>query len=603
MVQKMQTFAVPFAVFWLLLATSTCGGKVETVAEISSTSDATYVDKSILYEDREMEGKATASIEERIFAADVVVKARFLRAGEDILHFRAIEYKKGGGPKRFTVKAETESRDTQWDNEDAVLFLNTSTGASEDFKFIDSTTIDYSGFRTDYATSYTGDLPEGYWLGTRNPVWLPVSGSGVSTSSLTLGRSASSSGEGWILSEYDRVGVSKYISESKLGQTISWIDGPTTSGSGLNGRLTRSTSDNSNPVDSLLYDTCIQKSLYIIRIWRDDEAHYGEPIEKSAVFPHQIESGAGRGTYKFIDWEGRTDASDGPNQYGRYIVYGHDAELFKSRIHDGDLLSLNGYDVDVIARRPLPAGEYGFKFTTQGFPLQACDFKNDRFMIIDVESIAPPGTVHEAFFDPATTTAGVGYLAGSATTTGVLEPAGFSFGGRDVNITGLTWHNGQVVLELDRFLQLSESLSFIEPDGTAGLYLSQYDATEDWAARTLTWQVAVQPWEPGDELMLSMGPIPLPGVRNLTGAVNSEGQVVLSWEVDYSAGVSGFKIWRHHPAWDDGPKLYISNTLSTATTFTDQNTLLQFETVYSVQAIDRVYNAGERSESVRIGGQ
>ena len=68
-----------------------------------------------------------------------------------------------------------------------------------------------------------------------------------------------------------------------------------------------------------------------------------------------------------------------------------------------------------------------------------------------------------------------------------------------------------MVLELDRFLQLSESLSFIETDGTVGLYLSQYDATEDWAARTLTWQVSDQPWESGDELMLRIGPIPLPG--------------------------------------------------------------------------------------------
>ena len=287
MTHKMLAFAVPLAMFGLLLAGVACGGSVEDDARATRE----YVEKTILYADRTTEGKATASIEERIFAADVVVKARFLRAGEDILHFRAIEYKKGGGPKRFTVKAETEGRDTQWDNQDAVLFLNTSTGASEDFKFIDSTVFDYSEFTSRYVTSYTGDLPEGYWLGTRNPVWLPVSGSGVSTSSLTLGRSASSSGEGWILSEYDRVGVSKYISESKLGQTISWIDGPTTSGSGLNGRLTRSTSDNSNPVDSLLYDTCIQKSLYIIRIWRDDEAHYGEPIEKSAFFRIRLNPG------------------------------------------------------------------------------------------------------------------------------------------------------------------------------------------------------------------------------------------------------------------------------------------------------------------------
>ena len=197
----------------------------------------------------------------------------------------------------------------------------------------------------------------------------------------------------------------------------------------------------------------------------------------------------------------------------------------------------------------------------------------------------------------------MGYLAGSATTTGVLEPAGFSMRGRDIDITGLEWRNGQVVLSFDRTVQLSDGLSFIETDGTAGLYLSQFDATEDLRARTVTWDVSEQPWESGDELMLRMGPIPLPGVRNLTAERGSDREVVLSWEVEYTAGVNGYRIWRHQPGRDEGPRIYVSDTLSTDTTYTDANSPVPNLTEYRVQAIDRVYNAGESSESVRVGSQ
>ena len=254
-------------------------------------------------------------------------------------------------------------------------------------------------------------------------------------------------------------------------------------------------------------------------------------------------------------------------------------------------------------RRPLPAGTYEIRRREYPDAYKACEYAPDwAFTDFVVTVTAPAGTVHEAFFDPATTTAGVGFLAGS-TTTGVLEPAGFSMRGRDINITGLEWRNGQVVLSFDRIVQLSDGLSFIETDGTGGLYLSQYDDTEDLRARTATWDVPEQPWEPGDELMLRIGPIPLPGVRNLTAEANSAGEVVLRWEVAYRAGVNGYRIWRHRPGRDEGPRIYLSDTLSTDTTYTDANSPVPNLTEYRVQAIDRVYNAGESSESVRVGSQ
>ena len=297
-------------------------------------------------------------------------------------------------------------------------------------------------------------------------------------------------------------------------------------------------------------------------------------------------------------------ALPGNQRYDRHELSGDDSHLFESTITDADNNSRNGYSFWITNRRPLPAGTYNIRSHGQAYYFSACDYRTDPdYNDIIVSATAPAGTVHEAFFDPATTTAGVGFLAGSAATTGVLEPAGFSMRGRDIDITGLEWRNGQVVLSFDRTVQLSDGLSFIETDGTAGLYLSQFDATEDLRARTVTWEVSEQPV----------------GVRGRADAENradtaaggaesdSRGElcreVVLRWEVAYRAGVNGYRIWRHQPGRDEGPRIYVSDTLSTDTTFTDANSPVPNLTEYRVQAIDRVYNAGESSESVRIGSQ
>ena len=93
-------------------------------------------------------------------------------------------------------------------------------------------------------------------------------------------------------------------------------------------------------------------------------------------------------------------------------------------------------------------------------------------------------------------------------------------------------------------------------------------------------------------------------MRNLTAETDSAGQAVLSWDVDYTAGVSGYRIWRHLPERGEEPRVYVHDTLSTDTTYTDtDNSLLANVTEYSVQAIGRGSTAGEKSEPVRIGGQ
>ena len=534
-------------------------------------------------------GKATASIEERTYLSDVVVKSRLVSVGNDVLNFTAIQYLKGTGPKKFKVRAETEGRNTQWDNQDAVLFLRTLTGQTEDFEFTDSTTWDYLSAQHS-SQRYTGILPEGYTIGTRNPVWLPV-GSGTGERSPSAGNN---------ITDVDAIGAPVTLSLSALTDIVDWTSGSTSAA-----RTTRRSipgGASSSGVTSEQYVQCIKGSLGDIRRWRDFEAHSGDS-RKITEWATTTTSGAPQGT-AIIDHDRTYYPTETVVGYDKMFVRGPDANLFASQLTDDDDSARTGYANIVSTVRPLPAGTYTVHIDSYRYAHQRCAFNpEDAYMLTTVNVEAPPGTVHEAFFDLATTTAGVGYLATTSTTTGVLEPAGLSVRGRAITITGLTWQNGRVVLTLDRFGSWLDGFSFIEPDGTVGLRLAEVDATKDWTARTLTWEVSEQPWEPGDELMMRMGPIPLPAVRNLTAEANSAGEVALRWEVAYRAGVSGYRIWRHRPGRDEGPRIYVSDTLSTDTTYTDANSPVPNLTEYRVQAIDRSYNAGERSEAVRVGGE
>ena len=550
-------------------------------------------------------GKAVASVEERVFLSDAVVKARFVSAGSDLLRFHAVEYLKGTGPTKFSVKAETAGRATQWDRQEAILFLTRRAATDADYDFTDTTAWNYmvgTDVESELATTsteYTGVLPEGYTVKSRNPVWLPVE-----TSAMGNARSISESGAG-IVTEYAADGTPRTTSEQAIRRTVDWLATPR---SGGGASLPRNIGYRNAPltVGTRERDLCIRSSLYVIRDGRDYEAHHGKPRPRGAK-TYDVGPSTNWGGYHLSNTFTRSNYGPfrlGTETYDRRALTGGNAHLFRLVTTDDDRNAANGYTVEFTLRRPLPAGTYRLEYDSVFYLWSLCDFDPTLLNAdITVRVTAPPGTLHEAFFDPATTTAGVGYLATTSTTTGVLEPAGLSVRGRAITITGLTWQNGRVVLTLDRFGSWLDGFSFIEPDGTVGLRLAEVDATKDWTARTLTWEVSEQPWEPGDELMLRMGPIPLPAVRNLTAEANSAGEVVLRWEVAYRAGVSGYRIWRHRPGRDEGPRIYVSDTLSTDTTYTDANSPVPNLTEYRVQAIDRVYNAGESSESVRVGSQ
>ena len=533
-------------------------------AHVAVPTATPYLHHDYSVVNRDDYGKATASLEERVYLADVVVRARLVSAASDVLTFTAVTYLKGGGPSNFTVQASTTGRDTQWDDRDAILFLTALTDEAEDFVFTDTTEWDYWeswGGPIDAPYSYTGDLPEGYHVRSRNPVWLPVGGGTGGASGLSTQTQPD------IIVEYDAKGSPETVSAAKLSGLISTLT-PPSGNSGVRGSL-------GSPAGRFTAEdvkNCIIIVVGSRRSIRDYAAYYGEPW-KPPVGRFIIDSGQALSTaYRFNYGLDFNEAISGNQKYDSFGLSGPDAHLFNARVYDDDSDSVNGYTADVVTRRPLPAGVYRFKYHTYHFLFEPCGYDDEsevRDMIVAVH--APPGTIHEAFFDPATTTEGVGYFTG-ATTTGVLKQAEFSVGGVSTTITGLKWESGSVVLSLSPFVSLDgNQLEFIALDGSTILGLRASDATADSAAGTLTWAVADRPWSGGDQLMLRIGPAPGPAPATRSIRLLSPGD---TWTISWGAvaGASGYRV--QYRIGRAGSWIGLPATTGTSQTFGPQDGLL-----------------------------
>ena len=469
---------------------------------------------------RDYEGAATASVEERVYQADIVVRARFVSAASTTLMFRAIQYLKGTGKTNFSVEAETAGRNTQWDNQDAILFLKQHTGKGAEFTFVDSTDMSFFGVVPGVSDSrpppsvptYTGALPEGYTVDSRNPVWLPVEDSSQGGNAAgSTGQGSTPDGGSTIITDYDSRGAHQTVTQQALQNTIDWMGaGPSQGGTTLGQTQGRSAAENPSAFTRDHFDNCVLSALRDIRINRDWQAYHNEPLYADVVAEERIDSGSSRGTrtYGFDLPSDLGGALPGNQRYSLHELSGEDSHLFEAVTSDTDNNSRNGYSYWITVRRPLPAGTYRVRSHGQAYYYTPCDYRTDPdYLDIHVNVTAPEGTLHEAFFDPATTTAGVGYSIGPPTTTGVLSPAAFSAGSATTTITGLNWQGGSVVLSLSPFASLGDNqLSFIDLDGSTAFALGVSNATADSAAGTLTWAVPDKPWSAGDLLMLRIGP-------------------------------------------------------------------------------------------------
>ena len=444
------------------------------------------------------------SIDEQIFISDVIVVASFVSAEagvetipggllrsptyrpKQILNFRAIEFLKGTGPNEFTVEVvwdglgiytngdiydgylkESEAlrsamealtnRNTAWDDQTAVLFLlgdlaslpsesGDSTGySSQSFDFIQSNFGAQSNF------SYSVD--------TLSRTWLPAKPSPYDDGSVEHG-GADTSGDTEFIIDGAKTPPA-VMTLSALKTRIEEIEAMLVAGANKEG-----------------YEQCLYHKITRERAYRDHT-----PLVKNATTNSGIVAGTAL----------RQSPQASDEQYNLFSVSGPDAERFQVPIRDDDTVASNGYYYDYVIARPLPAGEYSVNFHIQHYKDVVCDHNptENNYVTYNVTVTAPEGTVHEAFFDP------------TAAGTGDVSPASFTVNGTATEITGLTWSDGKVGLSLNPYVSLAGyTLDFIELDGTSSLNLPAADATDNPEAKTLTWPVPNQPWQPGDQLML-----------------------------------------------------------------------------------------------------
>ena len=80
---------------------------------------------------------------------------------------------------------------------------------------------------------------------------------------------------------------------------------------------------------------------------------------------------------------------------------------------------------------------------------------------------------------------------------------------------------------------------------------------------------------------------PPPKPTNLQATKNDDGSITLTWNAPDDDTITGYRILRRIPqVGQDTLTVYVRNTGSTATTYTDTNTTLQVQHVYRVKAIN-----------------
>ena len=404
-------------------------------------------------------GAASPALSTRIYNSDAIVRANFVSASNGVLRFTALEYLKGSGTINATidVRASTVGRTTTWDTREGILFL--STGTTEGARG-DALTYNFApGWSTD---DYKGTLGIGYSIDKRNPVWLPSLSSGE-----FIIEARSPSGE-----------INPSISLADLRTAIAW-------------------QVNSNNVAD--YDLCVQAALRYDQGVRDWDTFFGPPTGIGVEEPFTIET-TGDNAWVVESFDRRHHQT---GMYARLWLTGTDRNLFRTRIVDDDTTSTNGYVINIEASRPLPSATYQFIVNSQEAVFRPCNFSQSGGQIQWVVNVpATEGVVHEALFDPATLTAGVG----AEGTTGTLSNTSFTIGGTSTSLSGLKWTDGSATLTLSRHVALTgHRLDVVEVDGTVSRSLSMSSATVNASNRTYTWSTS-QPWHVGDQLMVRITP-------------------------------------------------------------------------------------------------
>ena len=485
--------------------TAPAGGTAERAADPVPTTEEAEVTFQITGDVLAV-NYGDALIEEKIFGSDAIVKATMTSFSSEVVvdadgkysvvlkfDLDASEYLKGSGPssivavwvdgRPYDTSAEADvakaatlaGRDDQWDVREAVIFLYDEVngfGTSLDAQF---QLADH--FLLALGHRYFDD--DRYSLrSTRNRVWLPATGTDLTGDA-----------QEFLLDVPPATGTAPTITLGDLKSRIAEVTAEFDGGDG-----------------SEAYETCVEEKYEIeqvIRYFREEEGT--DAYDKSPQ-----DSSLASGQPANTELHQRQNGGAYPDTKAKTWLEGRDADLFTVVQGEPTAVDVDGdgsftaesdgieFTETFATARPLPAGEYEIDRKEVWPRYLTCNYVLNNEWTITVE--APEGTLHEAFFDPATD----GTAVAADDTNGVLKPASFTgTDGATASVERIEWESGTVKLEVSPHTGLSgHVLDFIELDGTVSLSLNADQATVDADNDTLSWSVASQPWEDGDELMV-----------------------------------------------------------------------------------------------------
>ena len=151
----------------------------------------------------------------------------------------------------------------------------------------------------------------------------------------------------------------------------------------------------------------------------------------------------------------------------------------------------------------------------------------------------------------------------------------------DADIQGAT-ASGYTLQDADEGKTMTVKVSFTDDAGNEETLTS---------AATAGVEAAVAEEEPVE---------PPPAPTNLTAVVNEDGSVTLTWDAPDDDSVTGYQVLRRRPYEGESTLLvYVENTGSTATTFTDADVTAGTQHVYRVKAVNDA-GAGGQSNYVNV---
>ena len=441
------------------------------------------------------------SLEERILKSPVIARVRLDSATSTVelgptyqgmkysalleFGFRVLEYLKGSGVNDivavwavapfFDTRQEAEdalpaivaARDTQWDDREAIVFLQTSEASLASTQQANRYYLAWGGTWVDY-----GDH-DAYSIASRHDkLWLPAEAA-VGAPSQPTGDE-----QRFLLDVPPATGTAPTITLGEIKARIAAVTAKLDAGDG-----------------SEEYTECVSRTYWYEginqhQISTGDEGFFYRTPDQG------LDSGlaASSVVYETIAYGGL------PNKRAEVCLDGGDVDLFSVEFGDSVPSDFSGdgtndsiqYAQRVVSTRPLPAGAYSTHYNHRDAVFVPCEGYTFRYEWT-VTVTAPEGTLHEAFFDPVT----VGTAVAADSANGVLKPAGFTdANGASATINRIAWEagtgeSGTVKLKLSPHDGIAgHTLHFIALDGSVPLSLKVADATVDAPNDTLSWTVA-----------------------------------------------------------------------------------------------------------------